>query len=204
MAATPSTANAGTLALKPPRVNVFARPGAGEGQRVSNGPQPRRIFDAAAACSPCGALVDRPGVLASHGVERLGAKSRLGWVARLVSLTAIAGVIAAVAAQPRGGGTVDRPAPRSVQRSDAARTRDRRERRAPAARVTRHRPARESAKSHRAARPRRTSHGRPRTRSVLPAATASRATPRGPAPSSFAPTRRLPARVAPGAPPEFL
>jgi hypothetical protein len=205
MATTPGTANTGALALKPPRVNIFAKPGAGEGGRVSRGPQPRSLFDAAAACSPCDGFIDRRCALASHGVDSLGAKPRIGLVARLVTLTAIAGVIAAVAAQPRGSGTVDRPVAPSVQQPHPARTSGGSERRAPAASVTLHRPTRKNARSHRAARRRRTSHGGPRTPRLLPAATTPRVTPQRPAPSSSsARTRPLPARVAPSAPPEFL
>jgi len=202
MATAPRIDNTGALALKPPRVNIFAKPDSGEGERAPSGTQPRGIFDAAAACE--GLVAEPAAGPSSQGVRRHGTSAPTRWAARLVALTAVGALIAALATQPRPERAVDRSAP-PAQRPDEVRASDRPERRLPAAdATTRHQPARKRAKPHRATRPRRTSRGGPRAPHPPLVPIAPRVTPRRPAPRSAAPAGPLPAPVAPDAPPEFM
>lgn len=198
MATTPRIDDTGALALRPVRVNIFARPESGERERSLIGPRAAGVFDAAAACEGLAAPVAGSW---SQGRWRGAVASR--WAARLVLLIAVPALIAALAAQPRDEGTVDRATSR-LQRPDKPRASDRAKRRPPAARAaTKRRPASKSTERHRATRRRRTSRGGPQTPHPPPLPIAPRA-PQRSAPTSDAPAGPLPAPVPPDSPPEFM
>ena len=60
MATTPTITDAGALAVKPARVNIFAKPSAPQDQTDPAARQPRGIFDDAAACHSTDEVTDRP------------------------------------------------------------------------------------------------------------------------------------------------
>src|SRR5215211_937458 len=101
MATTPTIDDTGALALKPARVNIFARPQGGE---APHGPSsPRGVFEAAAACGGVAAPVAGSW---PQSRRRRGRTIPARWGALLVPLISVAALISALVAQPRDQGAV--------------------------------------------------------------------------------------------------
>ena len=77
MATTPTITDAGALAVKPARVNIFAKPSAPQDQTDPAARQPRGIFDDAAACHSTDEVTDRRAAPSAHGGGRLGGAGAL-------------------------------------------------------------------------------------------------------------------------------
>jgi hypothetical protein len=190
MAKNPEVDGTGALALRPQRANIFAKPTAPPRAHRAQG-----VFDSASACAPAG-TVERP---AAARRRRHRATAILSWAALLAALA----VLGAAWAQLRGAAP-DRAAPRAPEhhhpralepRRNTAARRDRRPQRR----------ARKRAKPHRATRPRRSTRRRAAPApTVVPAPRAALVSPRRAMPPKPSAPGRLPARVAPGAPPEFM
>lgn len=196
MAKNPEVDDSGALALRPQRVNIFARPATTTAERSAR-PRPGTIFDPAAACQPSGGE-DR-----DHDAD--APRLRLAGIARLFAIAGFALVVALVALQPSGTATIDRSRPPvhpHQARPNARSDKGARERTQDATRRPRPRP-RKRTKPHRLPRPHRR-QADARRRAVPPARIAPRPTPRPPAPRRPAPTRPLPAPVSPTSPPEFM
>jgi hypothetical protein len=203
MAPTPAVDNVGALALKPPRVNIFAKPDATRDQR-SSGPQARTVFDAAAACRPDEGIVARVGGPGSVRAPSDRKRARIGWLPRLVCLAVLVAVVAALAPKLGTSDTIDRPRSPAGPHDTKSRGVGRRDTRAPAAGVAARLSTGRRARPHRGARHQRKRRGRPTTPARLPVRVTAHSAPRRPAPRRLVPARRLPARVPRAAPPEFM
>jgi hypothetical protein len=192
MAGNPTSAGAGAQAATAPRFNIFEKP--------VSAPRPaaqgsRGVFDCGSACGPAGS-VERP---AAVYWRRRRATPILTWVALLAAVVALV----AAWAQLRGDAP-DRAVPRAPVH-DQPRAREPRQNAAARRGVRPQRRTRKRAKPHRATRPRRSTRRRAAPQpTVVPAPRAPLLSPPRAIPRKPVAPRRLPARVAPGAPPEFM
>src|SRR4051812_21729810 len=104
MATTPVIAGGDALAVRPARVNLFAKPHAIDAPPNSAGREHRGVFDAAAACRANDETSDHLAARAGHAVRRLRGTLT---IRRIVSLVAVAvaagGLIVAISAGPPSG-----------------------------------------------------------------------------------------------------
>jgi hypothetical protein len=203
MAISPTSADSGALTVRSPRVNVFAKPAALQGEENPAARGPRGVFDAAAACASGEEVTDRFAAPSEHRGGGLGGAALLRRAVYVAALAAAAASLTfAISTHTRGDraanvpvAVVRQPRPSRVRREPDQRTSrphvaERRKRRK---RVRRHR------LDERMPRP------TPRDAApVRPAPAAPRLPSPRPGPRVPAPARPLPTRVAPGAPPEFL
>jgi hypothetical protein len=203
MATSSPTADRGALVVRPPRVNIFAKADAREEETA---PDARRgVFDDAAACPSADRLADRFVAASDDGTRRHGGVPAGRRLVCLVALAAAtAGLIFAIAPQPRSHSAVAVPAAPSLshgQRGASHAT----ERRSSPPRVSKHGRPRRHHTAARASRSSNSAHRRPRPpREVAPPSARHVAPPRRD-PSVPAPTNQpVPKRVAPDAPPEFM
>lgn len=201
MAINPELDNRGALALTPPRVNICARSEAAAAEQCSR-PQPKTIFDPAAACRP-GDDDERHDPALSPSAHRASARVRRG-VARLIWLTALAFVIALLALRPAGPVTSDRPHPRAREHQLHLRARGAQPRQARAKHAVRRPRTRKRAKPHHAPRHRHKRASIPPRPTPRRIPVRPRPAPSLPAPRRTAPARPLPSRVPRSAPPEFM
>jgi hypothetical protein len=195
----PTVVDGDALAVRPPRVNIFAKPDAPPDRSDRATQRPGGVFDETAACTPTGCVA----VVRGAGRRTLApALRRLACLAG-ASVAAV-GLAAALAAWSRDESAPPVPAapvaqhPRQPDASHA--TRRRVPRRRPAERRRPHR-------HHKVARPPQappTASGAPRPLRPARAATAPPPAQPNPGRRQPGPLRRLPARVAPDAPPEFM
>jgi hypothetical protein len=203
MATTPTITDAGALAVRPPRVNIFAKPNARQGQ-TDPARQPRGIFDDTAACHSTDAVNDRHAAPSAHrsgGLGRARAGRRLAY---LVPVAAAVASLIVVWCSPRSHSTAPAPAASPVHQQPRPHAPHGTERRPARQRVAKHRSQRTQHNAHRFARS--TAAKRRGRRLTQPAPTPSvgrLASPR-PSPHVAVPARPLPTRVAPDAPPEFM
>jgi hypothetical protein len=201
MAPEPHLDDFGALAIKAPRVNIFARPAPTNGARASRLAAPSGAFDASAAC--------RSEPIADALEDRLPASR--AWT-RTIGIAAVAAVCAAavvVATAPRHHQAAA-PAPAAEPAIGRPTSPPLTHRDSPPHRRALPRRKRTSAYAERT---RRVQHSRPHARSSR-ATPAAPSTPPAPAPiappvtprtpPTSAPTRPIPARVPKGAPPEFM
>lgn len=201
MATTPITADGGTLAIRPARLNIFAKPNAGQGYTSPAARPPRGVFDEAAACRSANEVASGFVAASDDGAARRGGASGPQRLACLLALlAAIVAVIVAIPSHPRRDRAVTVPPPRSHRDGQQPRARPAARRRPTQPRVGHRRRARIRHVSSRAARA--TNSGlrsqRPHHASAAPA-TSPVLRRRVPAAG-----RPVPSRVAPDAPPEFM
>ena len=206
MATTPTVTDGATLAVKPPRINIFAKPDTARDQPDPGVRQPRGIFDEAAACRRVSGQASPPGTREALETYQVAGAPKVRRLACLVATAAVAAILAfAICVYLRGGSATDTPpaVPATLEpRTPRASTETGRQasRRGRDHRRTR----REHHRAHRAPRPRqarkRTVQA-PRARPLPSTPPAAPARPRRMVPT---PARPTPVRVAPAAPPEFM
>jgi hypothetical protein len=196
MAPNPDLDNTGALALKPPRVNIFARPAPAE--RTSDS-RARGIFDATAACQP-GAIV-RDTVRPPRPTLPAG-RPRLGSAGRLIALAALCVVVGILALRPHTTGKAEDPHP--AHRHATPRAIERAAPSAPPAQPNRGRPHRRHRGRQRMGTRQRRRLVRPQLPAPPPAPAVPKNAPARPAPRPAAPVDPLPAPVPRTAPPEFM
>src|SRR5215208_2575792 len=96
MAATRGIDDTDALALRPARVNIFAKPAVAEAKCSSSGSRAAGVFDEAAACAAVAAPVAGSW---SHGRHRRGTRVRPRWRTLFVPLIAVSAIVAALTAQ---------------------------------------------------------------------------------------------------------
>lgn len=194
VAGNPTPGSTGAQAVSVPRVNIFAKSPAPP-RPAALGPQ--AVFDSASACAPAD-TVERPA--AARYRRRRRAAPIFTWAALLAGLIALV-----VAWGQLRGAAPDRSARPAPQHHQPRARQPRPETTATRGSATQRR-TRKGAKPHRATRPRRSTRRRLSPPPAVPPPGVAPSTPRQRAtPTTHAPApRRLPARVAPGAPPEFM
>lgn len=198
MATTHTTADGGAFAIRPARLNIFARPDADHGDTSPDTCRARGVFDDAAACRRVDELA---GGFVAASDDRGGASAprRLAYLLALAAATAA--VIIVMLPHPRSHSAVTAPAAPSLRDWQPPRAGLATQRRSARPRVGHHRRARTH---HASARRERTTSSRLRSRRLLHRAPAPRATSPVWRRSVPAPARPVPTRVAPDAPPEFM
>ena len=205
MATTPTVTDGATLAVKPPRVNIFAKPDTARDQPDPGVRQPRGIFDESAACRAISGQTSPPGTREALETYQVAGAPKARRLARVVATAGLAAILAfAITMYLRGGATNTPPAmpatleprtppaPTETGRQASRRARDQRRRR------------REQHRPHRAPRPRQARKRpvqTPQTRPLPSTPPAAPARPRRLVPTPAPPTTT---RVAPAAPPEFM
>jgi hypothetical protein len=202
MATTPTVADGATLAVKPPRVNIFAKPDAAHDQTDPARRQRRGVFDESAACHLTSEQASRAATregLATYQVAGQPQRRRFA----LVAAAAVVAILAfAISAHLRGGSATDRPPMPATLQPRTPRAPTETGRRASRRGRDHQRKRRERHTGRHASRLRHM-----RTRTV--AAPQARPVPSAPPAVPARPGRRVPApaaptRVAPAAPPEFM
>src|SRR4051812_3740233 len=113
MATSSPTAEGGALVVQPPRVNIFAKVDARDEETASD--TRRGVFDDPAAYASEGWLADRLVAASQDGTRRLGGVPAGRRLVCLVALAAAtAGLIFAIASQPRSHSAVAVPAAPSL------------------------------------------------------------------------------------------
>jgi hypothetical protein len=202
MATTPTVTDAGALAVRPVRVNIFAKPSAPQDQTDPAARQPRSVFDDAAACHSTDEGTDRPAASSAPGGGRVGgtwAFRRSGYLIALAA--AAAGLIVAIPLQPGSHGAAQAPPPPALRQQRQPHASHEPNRQSSRPRIPEQRRQRQA---HRAARSTSATRRDRRPRPPAHAPSAPRLAPAGPGPHVAVPARPLPTRVAPDAPPEFM
>jgi hypothetical protein len=205
MASTSTVADGAALAVKSPRVNIFAKPEAARGQTDPVRRQRRGVFDASAACRLTSEQASRAATAEAPATYRVAGEAKRRRFACLVAAAAVVAILAvAISAHLRGTSATARPQVPAARQARTSRASSEIGRRA--SRRGRHhrRKRRERHTRHRGSWPRHMRNpagAAPQARAVPSAPPAVPARPRRTAPSLAAPT---PSRVAPAGPPEFM
>lgn len=198
MATTPTAAGGGALAIRPARLNIFARPDAGHGDTSPSSRSPRGLFDDSATCRSVDELA---GGFVGPSDDRGGASAPRRLACLLALAAATATVVFTMLPHPRSHSAVPAPVAPSLRDWQQPRVGLAPRRRPARPRVGHHRRPRTH---HASPRGERVTSSRLRSRRLLHHAPAARATSPLERRSVRAPARPVPTRVAPDAPPEFL
>src|SRR4051794_20329013 len=94
MATTPTVADGATLAVKPPRVNIFAKPDAAHDQTDQARRQRHGVFDASAACRFTREQTTLAASREAHGRYRVAGGAKRRRFACLVASVAVVAILA--------------------------------------------------------------------------------------------------------------
>jgi hypothetical protein len=205
MATTPTTADGGALAIRPARVNIFAKPAARQTETSPEANSSGRVFDDAAACRSADDLANRS-IAGSDDRPGLGSVTAPRRRACLLGLAAATACLLAAISTHDGRHRAPSPPPLpSLRQSHEPRASRVSKRRPSAVRTRERRGPRPHHRTHRLASSTSTTHRTPPRVQQTPAPNALHSvTPRRGPGASAPPTRAVPAPVPRAAPPEFM